>query len=132
MKDKKQISRRAFLRMAAATAVGAVAAACQPKTVIVREEVPVTQIVEVEKEITKIVAGTPVVETVIETKVIEKVVTATPIRTHSATRFRWFISASLVRESGHARRQLYHRGKGTSVDQSGTQPPQHGRAAASA
>ena len=79
MKEKKQISRRAFLRMAAATAVGAAAAACQPKTVVVREEVPVTQIVEVEKEITKIVAGTPVVETVVETQVVEKVVTATPI-----------------------------------------------------
>jgi peptide/nickel transport system substrate-binding protein len=79
MKETKQISRRAFLRMAAATAVGAAAAACQPKTVVVREEVPVTQIVEVEKEITKIVAGTPVVETVVETQVVEKVVTATPI-----------------------------------------------------
>lgn len=79
MKEGKRISRRAFLRMAAATAAGAVAVACQPKTVIVKEEVPITQIVEVEKEVTKIVAGTPVVEKVIETQVVEKVVTATPI-----------------------------------------------------
>jgi oligopeptide transport system substrate-binding protein len=59
-----------------------VLAACQPQTVIVEKEVKVieTQVVEVEKEVTKIVAGTPVVETVVETKVVEKevVVTATP------------------------------------------------------
>jgi oligopeptide transport system substrate-binding protein len=51
--------------------------ACQ-KTVIVEKEVKVTSIVEVEKEVTKIVAGTPVVETVVEEKVVEVVVTATP------------------------------------------------------
>ena len=60
-----------------------VLAACQPKTVIVEKEVKVveTQIVEVEKEVTKIVEGTPVVETVVETQVVEKevVVTATPV-----------------------------------------------------
>jgi multiple sugar transport system substrate-binding protein len=57
--------------------------ACQPQTVIVREVV--TQVVEVEKEVTKIVAGTPVVEKVIETKVVEQevVVTATPVPTVS-------------------------------------------------
>jgi len=42
------------------------------ETVIVKEQEVVTQIVEVEKEVTKIVAGTPVVETVIETKIVEK------------------------------------------------------------
>ena len=60
-----------------------VLAACQPKTVIVEKEVKVieTQIVETEVEVTKIVAGTPVVETIVETKVVEKevVVTATPV-----------------------------------------------------
>ena len=47
--------------------------ACQPKTVLVEveKEVVVTEIVEVEKEVTKIVAGTPVVETVVETQVVE-------------------------------------------------------------
>ena len=57
-------------------------AACQPKTVLVEKVVKevVTQVVEVEKEVTKIVAGTPVVEKVVETKVVEQevVVTATP------------------------------------------------------
>ncbi len=55
-----------------------VLSACQPKTVIVEKTVLETKVVEVEKEVTKIVAGTPVVEKVIETKVVEKVVTATP------------------------------------------------------
>jgi oligopeptide transport system substrate-binding protein len=56
-------------------------AACQPRTVIVEKTVIETQIVEVEKEVTKIVKGTPVIETVIETQVVEKkvVVTATPV-----------------------------------------------------
>jgi len=55
-----------------------VLSACQPKTVIVEKTVLETKVVEVEKEVTKIVAGTPVVEKVVETKVVEKVVTATP------------------------------------------------------
>lgn len=59
-----------------------VLAACQPQTVIVEKEVTkevkVTQIVEVPKEVTKIVAGTPVVTTIVETKVVEKVVEVTP------------------------------------------------------
>ena len=38
--------------------------ACQPKTVVVEKTIVETQIVEVEKEVTKIVAETPVVETV--------------------------------------------------------------------
>ena len=48
------------------------------KVVTKEVEKVVTEIVEVEKEVTKIVAGTPVVEKVVETKVVEKVVTATP------------------------------------------------------
>jgi peptide/nickel transport system substrate-binding protein len=57
-----------------------VLSACQPQTVIVEKEVKVieTQVVEVEKEVTKIVAGTPVVEKVVETKVVEKEVVVTP------------------------------------------------------
>jgi peptide/nickel transport system substrate-binding protein len=44
------------------------------------EKVVETKIVEVEKEVTKVVAGTPIVEKVVETKVVkeEVVVTATP------------------------------------------------------
>ena len=44
------------------------------------EKVVETKIVEVEKEVTRMVAGTPVVETVVETKIVkeEVVVTATP------------------------------------------------------
>jgi peptide/nickel transport system substrate-binding protein len=62
--------------------------ACQPQTVIVEKEVKVveTQIVEVEKEVTKIVEGTPVVETVVETKVVEKEVVVTPTPAPKTTR----------------------------------------------
>jgi ABC-type glycerol-3-phosphate transport system substrate-binding protein len=71
-----------MLKMVGLGAAGAALAACQPKTVIVKETVEVekvvTEVVEVEKEVTKIVAGTPVVEKVVETKVVEKVVTPTP------------------------------------------------------
>jgi len=49
-------------------------AACATPTPEVIKEV-VTQVVEVEKEVTKIVAGTPVVEKVVETKVVEKEIT---------------------------------------------------------
>jgi len=51
-----------------------------PEIQVVTKEVEkvITQVVEVEREITKIVAGTPVVETVVETKIVERVVTATP------------------------------------------------------
>jgi oligopeptide transport system substrate-binding protein len=70
-----------------------VLAACAPKTVIVEKEVKVveTQVVEVEKEITKIVEGTPVVETVVETKVVEKevVVTATPSPSEKPVTLQW-------------------------------------------
>ena len=91
--SEKRMSRRQMLRGLGLAAVGAAAAACQPKTVIIKETVEVekekivtqvvTQVVEVEKEVTKIVAGTSVVEKVVETKVVEKVVekvvTATPV-----------------------------------------------------
>jgi ABC-type glycerol-3-phosphate transport system substrate-binding protein len=82
--ESKKHSRREFLRTAALGAAGAFLAACQPRTVIVKETVEVekekivTQVVEVEKEVTKIVAGTPVVQKVVETQVVEKVVTAPP------------------------------------------------------
>jgi ABC-type glycerol-3-phosphate transport system substrate-binding protein len=64
--NKKTLSRRSFLRMAGGLAVGTLAAACAPKTVIVEKEKVVTQVV---KE-TVVVEGTP--------KVVEKVVTSTP------------------------------------------------------
>jgi ABC-type glycerol-3-phosphate transport system substrate-binding protein len=78
-----KLSRREFLRRFGALGAGltAMAAGCQPQTVIVEKEVerPVTQIVEVEKEVTRIVEGTPVVEKVIETQVVEKVVKETVV-----------------------------------------------------
>jgi multiple sugar transport system substrate-binding protein len=56
-------------------------AACQPRTVVVKERV--TRVVEVEKEVTRIVAATPVVQKVVETRVVKRtvVVTATPAPT---------------------------------------------------
>jgi peptide/nickel transport system substrate-binding protein len=77
----KEYSRRHFLRLAAAGAAGAIAVACQPKTVIVEKEVEKTVVVEkevektvvVEKEVEKVVKETVVVE-----KEVEKVVTPTP------------------------------------------------------
>jgi oligopeptide transport system substrate-binding protein len=76
MLKKKYVWFLAFVAIAALVLV-----ACQPKTVVVEKTVIETQIVEVEKEVTKIVEGTPVVETVVETQVVEKevVVTATPV-----------------------------------------------------
>jgi len=65
--DEKKIGRRTFLRLSAMTAAGAAVVACQPQTVIVKETV------QVEKEVTKIVAGTPV--KVVETKEVIKEVT---------------------------------------------------------
>ena len=60
--------------------LGAACATPTPEKIV--EKVVETKIVEVEKEVTKIVAGTPVVETVVETKIVEVekevVVTATP------------------------------------------------------
>jgi arabinosaccharide transport system substrate-binding protein len=51
---KKQLSRRDFLRGAGLAGLGLAAAACQPKTVVVEKEV--------EKEVTKVVKETVVVE----------------------------------------------------------------------
>ena len=84
---KAKVNRRKFLEWAAMGAAGSLAAACQPKTVIVKETVVVkeqvekviTQVVEVEREVTKIVAGTPVIEKIVETKVVEKIITPTPM-----------------------------------------------------
>jgi len=80
---KKHVSRRDFLRMASGLAAGALATACQPKTVIVKEEVLVTQIVKETIKETVVVEGTPkVVEkevTKVVEKVVEKVITATPL-----------------------------------------------------
>jgi multiple sugar transport system substrate-binding protein len=81
----KKLSRRRFLKGLGVTAAGAAIAACQPKTVIVKEEVQVekevTKVVEVEKVVkeTVIVEGTPqTVEKVVkETVVVE--VTPTPV-----------------------------------------------------
>ncbi len=65
--DVKKMGRRTFLRLSAMAAAGAAVVACQPQTVIVKETV------QVEKEVTKIVAGTP--EKVVETKEVIKEVT---------------------------------------------------------
>ena len=76
----KKLSRRDFLRTAGLSAAAGLMAACQPKTVIVKEEVEkvVTQVVkEVVKE-TVVVEGKEVEVTKEVTKVVEKVVTATP------------------------------------------------------
>ena len=78
----KEYSRRHFLRLAAASAAGVIAVACQPKTVVVEKEVEKTVVVEkevektvvVEKEVEKVVKETVVVE-----KEVEKVVTPTPV-----------------------------------------------------
>jgi len=66
MGDKRRLSRRDFLRLTAATATGALAAACRPAT---------PQIVEVEKEVP---VEKKVVQTVEVEKVVEKIVTPTP------------------------------------------------------
>jgi peptide/nickel transport system substrate-binding protein len=64
--------------LAATTAAGAAVVACQPKTVIIEKEVPVTQIVKETVKETVIVAGTPQEVTKVVEKVVEKVVTPTP------------------------------------------------------
>jgi peptide/nickel transport system substrate-binding protein len=76
---KKHMSRRDFLRMASGLAASALATACQPKTVVIKEEVPVTQIVKETIKETVVVEGTPEVVEREVTKVVEKVVTATPL-----------------------------------------------------
>jgi branched-chain amino acid transport system substrate-binding protein len=70
MDTKKGLSRREFLRGAALTGVGVIAAACAPATT------PPTPAPQIVKE-TVVVAGTP--------EVIEKVVTATPAPTEAPT-----------------------------------------------
>ncbi|MBN1878015.1 MAG: twin-arginine translocation signal domain-containing protein, partial [Anaerolineae bacterium] len=74
MKERrKKLTRREFLQGAAVATAGMIVVGCgTPTPQIIKETV------EVEKEVVKIVEGTPVVEKVIETQVIEKVVTATP------------------------------------------------------
>ncbi len=52
--------------------------ACQPQTIIVEKQVPVTQIVKETVKETVVVAGTPQVVEKEVTKVIEKMITATP------------------------------------------------------
>jgi multiple sugar transport system substrate-binding protein len=64
--SQKKLSRRQMLKGLGLAAVGAAAAACQPKTVVVKETVKETVIVEgtpvvVEKEVTKVVKETVVV-----------------------------------------------------------------------
>ena len=83
MSSENKISRRGFLRGAAMTAVGALAASCaQPTAQIIEREVPVEKIVKetviVEKQVPveKVVKETVVVSKEIA---IEKVVTATPV-----------------------------------------------------
>ena len=85
----KRISRREALKGLGFAVAGAALAACQPKTVVVKEEVEkvVTQVV---KE-TVIVAGTP--------KVVEKVVTATPVPGEVPEVWVW-PSISLTRAEG--------------------------------
>jgi oligopeptide transport system substrate-binding protein len=70
MQLKKRITRRDFVRLSGAVAVGATAAACAPSAPQVVKETVV-----VEKQVEKQVVQTQVVETV---KEVEKVVTATP------------------------------------------------------
>jgi anaerobic selenocysteine-containing dehydrogenase len=69
----KKLGRRDFLRISAGAAAGAIAAGCQPQTVVVEKEKVVKETVVVEKEVEK---------TVIVEKEVEKetVVTPTPAR----------------------------------------------------
>ena len=58
--NKQDMSRRKFLQGALLSAAGTLAAACQPKTVIVKETVEVEKVVEKEKEVTRVVEKAPV------------------------------------------------------------------------
>lgn len=78
MSEKRSISRREFLRVAAVMASGAAVAACQPQTVVVEKEVPVTQIVKETVKETVVVEGTPRVIEKEVTKIVEKEVTRAP------------------------------------------------------
>jgi multiple sugar transport system substrate-binding protein len=72
--EKKNLSRRDFLRLSAVAASGAALAACAPQVVEVTKEVPVEQTVLVEKEV-EVEVEVPVEQTVIvkEVEVIEQV-----------------------------------------------------------
>ncbi len=73
--QRNKLARRDFLRLSALAAAGAVAVACQPQTVIVKETVEVPKEVTkvVEKEVTKVVKETVEVAKEV-TKVVEKTV----------------------------------------------------------
>ena len=75
----KKLTRRDFLRLAAAAGTGTVAAACAPKTVIVEKEVEkvVTQVVKETVKETVVVEGTPQVVEKEVTKIVEKEVQVT-------------------------------------------------------
>ena len=69
--SRKTLSRRQMLKGLGLATVGAAAAACQPKTIVVKETVKETVIVEgtpqiVEKEVTKIVEATPAPDEIVE------------------------------------------------------------------
>ena len=77
-----KINRREFLHAGALTAAGVVAAACQPRTVIVEKEKEVTKVVIQEKEVVKEVEVTK--EVVVEKEVtrvleVEKLITPTAL-----------------------------------------------------
>ncbi len=77
MNEQNGLSRRSFLRMAALSAAGAAAVACQPQTVVVKETVEVEKEKVVEKEVTKVVEVEKE-KVVKETVVVEKEVTVAP------------------------------------------------------
>ncbi|MGQ9553626.1 MAG: ABC transporter substrate-binding protein [Anaerolineae bacterium] len=76
--DGKRLSRRGVLRLTGMTAAGAALAACgaTPEPQVIKEVV--TQVVE--KEVTKIVEGTP--QVVVETVVVRETVVAEPAKTY--------------------------------------------------
>ena len=99
---RKRISRRDFLHMSASLAAGAALAACQPKTVIVKETV------EVEKE--KVVKETVVVEkekVVKETVVVEKEVEKEKVVTPTPDPYTTFYGEKLPRDAATYDLQTY-------------------------
>jgi oligopeptide transport system substrate-binding protein len=90
----EQMLKKKWMWILAVVAIATlVLAACQPKTVVVEKKVVETQIVEVEREVTKIVEGETKVETIVETKVVEVekevVVTATPAPSDKPVTLNW-------------------------------------------
>jgi len=81
MSDKKPISRRDFLRIAAIATGAAALAGCQPETVYVTQTVEVEKIVEkpVEVQVEKVVEKTVEVEKKVEVEKIVTVEVAAPI-----------------------------------------------------